>query len=172
MRVALVNPAWSYEGSIYFGCREAHLPLEHGYSAARLAADGHEPRIFDGQIEGQDNAALAERVAAFAPAMTVVTTAPTYLFWRCAPPELRVPQETMRALDGIAGLRIVVGPHASSTPVATLRKLDVHAAVLGECEDILPRLAADEREWGAIDSLARRDDGGVRVQGLVEEGSG
>ena len=28
MRVALVNPAWDYEGSIYFGCREPHLPLE------------------------------------------------------------------------------------------------------------------------------------------------
>ena len=27
MRVALVNPAWSFEGSIYFGCREPHLPL-------------------------------------------------------------------------------------------------------------------------------------------------
>ncbi len=25
--------------------------------------------------------------------MTVVTTAPSYLFWRCAPPELRVPRE-------------------------------------------------------------------------------
>jgi hypothetical protein len=29
--------------------------------------------------------------------MTVVTTAPSYLFWRCAPPELRVPQETFEA---------------------------------------------------------------------------
>ena len=28
MRVALVNPSWSYEGSIYFGCRAPHLPLE------------------------------------------------------------------------------------------------------------------------------------------------
>ena len=26
MRIALVNPAWSYEGSIYFGCRQPHLP--------------------------------------------------------------------------------------------------------------------------------------------------
>jgi anaerobic magnesium-protoporphyrin IX monomethyl ester cyclase len=30
MRVALVNPPWSFAGSIYFGCREPHLPLELG----------------------------------------------------------------------------------------------------------------------------------------------
>ena len=34
----------------------------------------------------------------FAPDMAVVTTAPSYLFWRCAPPELRVPQQTLAAL--------------------------------------------------------------------------
>ena len=36
MRVALVNPPWSYANSIYFGCREPHLPLELGYSKALL----------------------------------------------------------------------------------------------------------------------------------------
>lgn len=34
MRVALVNPRWTYEGSIYFGCREPHLPIELGYTRA------------------------------------------------------------------------------------------------------------------------------------------
>ena len=32
MRVALINPPWSFAGSIYFGCREPHLPLELGYA--------------------------------------------------------------------------------------------------------------------------------------------
>ena len=36
MRAALVNPAWSFDHSIYFGCREAHLPLELGYGKALL----------------------------------------------------------------------------------------------------------------------------------------
>ena len=31
MKYALINPNWSFEGSIYFGCREPHLPLEFGY---------------------------------------------------------------------------------------------------------------------------------------------
>ncbi len=33
MRVALVNPRWTFDASIYFGCREPHLPLELGYAA-------------------------------------------------------------------------------------------------------------------------------------------
>jgi hypothetical protein len=39
MRVALVNPPWRFEGSIYFGCREPHLPFELGYADALLRQD-------------------------------------------------------------------------------------------------------------------------------------
>src|SRR3954465_15450199 len=118
MKVALVNPNWRFEGSIYFGCREPHLPLEYAYAAALLARAGHQATLIDAQLEDLDDAALRARVAAVMPDMTVVTTAPSYLFWRCAPPELRVPAETWRALDGITGVRVVVGPHASTTPRA------------------------------------------------------
>ena len=41
MRYALVNPAWEFEGSIYFGCREPHLPLELGYARQLLESVGH-----------------------------------------------------------------------------------------------------------------------------------
>lgn len=169
MKFALVNPNWTFDGSIYFGCREPHLPLEYGYARALLEAEGHAVLLVDAQLHDLPHEEVRRRIAAFAPDRIVITTAPSYLFWRCAPPELRVPQELVRALDGIAGLRIVVGPHASTTPATTLRKLDADAVVLGECEDILPRLAADKREWAAIDSIARVEDGGVRVQGLVHQ---
>ena len=56
------------------------------------------------------------RVAAFAPDITVVTTAPSYLFWRCAPPELRVPQEIVARLAERRRHIVAVGPHASTTP--------------------------------------------------------
>src|SRR3546814_9212546 len=45
MRVALINPNWSFEGSIYFGCREPHLPLEHGYAKALLERDRKSTRL-------------------------------------------------------------------------------------------------------------------------------
>ena len=77
MRVALVNPPWSYEGSIYFGCRQPHLPLELGYAAAMLERAGHQVLMTDGHLMGRSPSEVAEEVAAFAPEMTVVTTAPT-----------------------------------------------------------------------------------------------
>jgi B12-binding domain/radical SAM domain protein of rhizo-twelve system len=137
MRIALINPPWSFDGSIYFGCREAHLPLEFGYAKALLEAAGHEARIVDGQMDGLSLADVRERVADFRPDATVVTTAPSYLFWRCAPPELRVPMETLRAVRDVAGVTIAVGPHASTTPAATKRKLAVDVAIQGECEEPL-----------------------------------
>jgi B12-binding domain/radical SAM domain protein of rhizo-twelve system len=162
MRYALVNPRWTFEGSIYFGCREPHLPLEFGYAKALLEREGHEAVIADGQLDGLTPEQIREQVAAFRPDFTVVTTAPSYLFWRCAPPELRVPQETVRDLRGCGGRMIAIGPHTSTTPRAAVRKLGVDGAVLGEAEDILPKLAG---EWPAIDSFAWRDREEIRVQG-------
>ena len=141
MKVALINPAWDYRNSIYFGCRAAHLPLELGYSRALLQAAGHEVLMLDGQIQGLDTEALAARVRAFAPDMTVVTTAPTYLFWRCAPPELKVPMQMFAALGPAAGRTVAVGPHGSATPGPVLRKLGVDIVVRGECEEVIAALA-------------------------------
>lgn len=164
MRVALVNPAWDYEGSIYFGCREPHLPLELGYAAALLRQRGHEALLIDGHLAGMGNSQIAQSVAGFAPDLTVVTTAPTYLFWRCPPPELRVPADLIRQLDRAGGRIVAVGPHGSTTPRAALRKLGADIVVRGECEEIVARLA-DGDAPSAIPSVAYLSDGELVVTG-------
>ncbi|HLH12668.1 MAG TPA: TIGR04295 family B12-binding domain-containing radical SAM protein [Methylovirgula sp.] len=164
MRVALVNPTWHFDGSIYFGCREPHLPIELGCAKVLLERAGHEARIFDGHITGTPIARLAKQVAEFGPEMTVVTTAPTYLFWRCAPPELRVPREFLVALGNRGGVTIAVGPHGSVTPEPTLRKLGVDAVVRGESEEALVEIASGGR-LAAIPGLALRDGPAVIVTG-------
>lgn len=140
MKVALLNPNWSFEGSIYFGCREPHLPLELGYADALLRRGGHETLLLDAALHGWSTEETRRRVAEFAPHYTVICTAPSYLFWRCPPPELRVPQETVRTLREVAGHVVAVGPHASTTPGAALRKLRADIALLGECEETLCKL--------------------------------
>jgi B12-binding domain/radical SAM domain protein of rhizo-twelve system len=162
MKIALVNPAWSFEGSIYFGCREPHLPLEYGSAKVLLEAAGHQVDIVDGHLFGLSTAEVADEVRGLRPDMTVVTTAPSYLFWRCAPPELRVPQETLEALDGFGGLKVAVGPHASSTPRAAMRKLAVDVAVMGECEEALVEVAAGGRE---VPGTCLRREGEIKVLG-------
>jgi B12-binding domain/radical SAM domain protein of rhizo-twelve system len=166
MKYALLNPLWNFDGSIYFGCREPHLPLEYGYAKSLLEQHGHEVLIVDGHLDNLSNRDIAARVATFHPDFTVVTTAPSYLFWRCAPPELRIPQALVRQLDSNAGLLIAIGPHASTTPTTTLRKLGVEVVVMGEPEEILPQLAEKSRDhWREIDSLCYRREGEPYPQG-------
>jgi len=163
MKWALINPRWTFEGSIYFGCREPHLPLEFGYSRQLLQEQGHEVRIFDAQLFNLSEEQLRDKVERFAPDYTVVTTAPSYLFWRCAPPELRIPQALIARIRDVAGTIVVVGPHASTTPLATLRKTGADVVVLGECEEVLPQLAGD---WNSVQSIAWIGKGAPRVQGV------
>jgi hypothetical protein len=162
MRVALINPRWSFEGSIYFGCHDPHLPLEHGYSKARLEARGHEVLLIDAHLMNLGSDEIRGELHAFRPEMTAVTTAPTYLFWRCPPPELRVPQQLITAIRDIAGVLVAIGPHGSATPGPVLRKLGADAVIMGECEEVLVRLADGEK--ADLPGICLWD-GGVRVNG-------
>ena len=115
MKFALINPPWTFDRSIYFGCREPHLPLEYAYAGAALRAAGHEATIVDGQLHQLSLDDIRAQVAGIEPDAVVITTAPSYLFWRCAPPELRVPQAVLRAIADLPATRIVIGPHASTS---------------------------------------------------------
>lgn len=170
MKVALVNPAWDFARSIYFGCRHPHLPLELGYSKALLEMAGHQVLMLDGHLFGQSNVELADEVADFGPGMTVVTTAPTYLFWRCAPPELRVPREFLATLGNRGGRTVAVGPHGSVTPDTTLRKLGADVVVRGECEEIVARLA-EAADLSAVASIAYDTGDGMAVTGAPHAGA-
>jgi B12-binding domain/radical SAM domain protein of rhizo-twelve system len=163
MRVALVNPRWDYTGSIYFGCRAPHLPLEFGYTRALLQQQNHDVLLIDAHASSMTHSDAAQAVADFGAQMTVIATAPTYLFWRCAPPELRVPMQFISELDHRGGRTVAVGPHGSVTPAATLRKLQADLVVLGECEDAVVELAADpERHIAGTASLS---DGSLVLNG-------
>lgn len=146
MKVALINPNWHFEGSIYFGCRSPHLPLELGITQHLLQEAGHSALLIDAHLFGLDLSDIAGELRAFRPDMTVVTTAPTYLFWRCAPPELRVPQQLIFSLRDLVPFIVAVGPHGSTTPRTALRKLSADLVVMGECEETVLRLADGRRD--------------------------
>ena len=169
MKVALLNPPWTFEHSIYFGCRAPHLPIELGASQVLLERAGHSVLLRDGLLDELDIAAMAHECAGFDADMIVVTTAPTYLFWRCAQPELRIPRLLLDALR-IACPRavlVVVGPHGSATPEAALRKLGADVVVRGECEEVVTALfdywmdQPEELPQGYFDEVA--EEGLARV---------
>ena len=148
MKFALVNPAWDFRGSIYFGCQEPHYPLELLFGCDQIEAAGHESFLIDAHSDGLDLDKVKQRVRKIDPDFLVIPTAPSYLFWRCPPPELRVPQLWLREL-GCDAVKVAIGPHGSATPAATLRKLNCDVVLRGEPDEILPQLATNP--WTSIE---------------------
>jgi anaerobic magnesium-protoporphyrin IX monomethyl ester cyclase len=171
-RVALINPNWKFDGSIYFGCRSPHLPLELGISQHYLNEAGHATLLLDAHMFDLSLSELEAELRAFRPDIVVITTAPTYLFWRCAPPELRIPQQLVRAVGEIAPTTVAVGPHGSTTPRAALQKLGVQFVVMGECEHSLLRLANGERDFAGLcfrQGRETRVNGGPQAAGFKDQ---
>lgn len=155
MRYAFVNPNWTFKGSTYFGCTEPHYPLELLFAYQQVVKAGGEALLIDAQVENRNTEDVAPVLRDFAPDFLVIPTAPSYLFWRCPPPELRVPQAWFRALRGKA-TQVAIGPHPSATPAATLRKLDCEVALRGEPDQTLSQLAS--KPWADIAGCCWKSD--------------
>ena len=160
MRYALVNPDWDFTGSTYFGCQEPHYPLELLFSFDKIIAAGHEPLLVDAQLHKLKLDEVKHRLERFEPDFLVIPTAPSYLFWRCPQPELRVPAQWFAAL-GEKSVRVAIGPHPSATPSATLRKLQCDVAMRGEPDYTLAELAS--KTWSQIDGCCWRDHNGEHL---------
>lgn len=160
MKFALVNPNWDFKGSTYFGCQEPHYPLELLFAHDMLAQAGHEPLLVDAQVENLSLLNTKQRVDAFNPDFLVIPTAPSYLFWRCPQPELRVPRDWFAGLGGRA-VKVAIGPHPSATPSATLRKTGCDIAMRGEPDQALPQLAS--KPWRDVAGACWRDEDGDHI---------
>ncbi len=160
MKFALVNPNWDFAGSTYFGCREPHLPLELMYAASQIRALGHDALLLDAHIDRLTLEQAKRKVDAFQPDFLVIPTAPTYLFWRCPPPELRVPMEWMQGMSPEA-VKVIVGPHPSATPATAIRKTGCAVALRGEPDQTVSELAT--RPWKEIAGCCYRTDEGIHI---------
>ena len=159
MRVALVNPPWTFEGSIYFGCREPHLPLELGYAKALLER---------GRPRGADARRAARRAGA---SRRWPSRWPASARHDGGDDGAELPVLALRAaraarsrseFAGGARRSAAARPSPSARTArrrrdATLRKLGVDVVVMGECEEV--RRAQLARRAGrlaqrALDRLA------------------
>ncbi len=141
MKFALVNPNWNFDGSTYFGCREPHFPLELLSAREFLRAAGHDVLLVDAFMEDLTPEAVRQRLETFGEDFLVLPTAPSYLFWRCPQPELRVPRQWISSLHRKSKV-VVIGPHGSVTPQATLAKTGADVVLRGEPDQTLPQLAS------------------------------
>ncbi len=160
MRFALVNPAWEFHGSIYFGCQDPHYPLELLFAFDKIKEGGHEPLLIDAQLHNLSVGDVKRLLDNFDPDFLVIPTAPSYLFWRCPPPELRIPRLWFAGLNGRA-VKVAIGPHASATPGPTLRKLGCDVAFRGEPDEVIVQLAS--RPWDQIEGCCWKDENGEHI---------
>jgi B12-binding domain/radical SAM domain protein of rhizo-twelve system len=160
MKFALVNPHWDFKGSTYFGCPEPHYPLELLFASDKIREAGHDSLLVDAHNDNLNTGETRRRVQDFAPDFLVIPTAPSYLFWRCPPPEVRIPKDWFAALHAKA-IKVAIGPHASATPSAALRKMNCQIAMRGEPDLALPRLATEP--WENIDGCCWRDHRGEHI---------
>jgi anaerobic magnesium-protoporphyrin IX monomethyl ester cyclase len=164
VKFALVNPAWDFRGSIYFGCQEPHYPLELLFAFDQIRSAGHEPLLIDAHTDRLSVEQVRRQVDSFNPDFLVIPTAPSYLFWRCPPPELRVPRQWFAALSSKA-VKVAIGPHSSATPAATLRKLQCDVAMRGEPDETLPKLASDA--WSQIEGCCWKSADGDHISAVT-----
>ena len=157
MRYALVNPRWNFQGSTYFGCTQPHFPLELLSAQVLLRKAGQEVLLVDAWMEDLTPEQVKVRLAGFDEDFLVIPTAPSYLFWRCPQPELRVPRQWISAL-GRTSQTVVIGPHGSVTPFATLQKTGADIVLRGEPDQTLAQLASTP--WEMIAGCVWRDENG------------
>jgi anaerobic magnesium-protoporphyrin IX monomethyl ester cyclase len=159
MKYLLLNPNWDFRGSTYFGCHDPHYPLELLFAFDKIREAGHEALLVDAQNDSLSMEDVQSRLDDFEPDFLVVPTAPSYLFWRCPPPELRVPREYFSRLRTNAK-KVAIGPHTSATPGPVIKKLGIDIAMRGEPDETLPKLAS--QPWEMIDGCCfRREDGTI-----------
>src|SRR4051794_13890227 len=119
-----------------------------------LRAAGQEVLLIDAMMEDLAPEQVARRLDAFGEDFLVIPTAPSYLFWRCPQPELRVPRQWIWQL-GRKSKVVIIGPHGSVTPRATMNKTRADIVLRGEPDQTLPQLA--NLPWDVIPGCCWRD---------------
>lgn len=159
MKFALVNPKWSFEGSTYFGCPEPHFPLELLSARKMLRAAGQDVLLVDAWMEELTPLQVRTRLEEFGEDFLIIPTAPSYLFWRCPQPELRVPRHWIAELNRTSK-KVIIGPHGSVTPKSALTKTGADIVLRGEPDQTLPQLAS--HPWETIAGCCwRKPDGSI-----------
>ena len=151
MKFALVNPAWSFEGSTYFGCREPHYPLELLFAAEHIKAAGDDAFVLDAQLNQFNIEDVRGRLRRFDPDFLVIPTAPSYLFWRCPPPELRVPQAWFSGLDSQAIFYLLSTQDISARLPSYIRLGKFHSKARIEWEQLSLVTARPEESERSLD---------------------
>lgn len=143
MKILLINPNWALNEFRYtMAVLNPYkiTPLELCYIAGSINKN-HEVKIIDSYALEDSWLDLKEKIKAYKPDICVVTTAPTYLFWRCCPLEMSIPQKVTKIIKLNSKAKvIIIGPHGTITPNEVFKKIDCDIVINGESDLIVPEI--------------------------------
>jgi radical SAM superfamily enzyme YgiQ (UPF0313 family) len=145
MNIFFLNPNWNlhqkhFEASI----PQPIQPLEFAYMASQLRGD-HTVRIYDAHLKNSSLPRIVEEIKKFRADVVVLETAPTYLFWRCCPLDIKVPSEISKLIKKKTGAKLIcIGPHPTITPSWTMKETKADYLVMGEPDISVPEFIKSE----------------------------
>lgn len=171
MTAVALTPNWAWDTSplsVDTLAPPVAPPLEWAYLAAS-APEGL-LTVVDAYATGAGPAAAAAAALAHEPAVVVLSTAPSLLYWRCPPFSVRAPRVAAEALRaaGFDGDILLVGPHGTHSPRWALDAVGATTAWRGSCDVLLGALLADG-SWQESEHVADRSrPGTVRVDPAID----
>jgi radical SAM superfamily enzyme YgiQ (UPF0313 family) len=165
MRILFLNPNWSLLPAREFpGCKRPHHPLELLYPATILAAT-HQVNILDAFLERLNDTELQQKIENIDPEVVVITTAPSYLFWRCCPLDITLPKRTAKIVRQSSNASIIlIGPHPSVSPEWVLEECHADFLLRGEAEISIAEFINSYLQDNQVKGLFSREcDNGLAI---------
>jgi D-inositol-3-phosphate glycosyltransferase len=156
MKAVFINPNWRRLKAHFRGNINPTQPLDLAY-AAGAARKKHNVSICDLNALDAGFEAIPKADA------YVITTAPGYVFWRCAPLGEEVPLEVaeyLRANYPDCKI-IIIGPHGTLNPQRFLESRLADVVVRGECDLVVARV---------LDNLKRLERSGIAGISYLSKG--
>lgn len=143
MKILLINANWALDEHKYtMSMLNPYkiTPIELCYIAGGIDPK-NEVEIYDAYALEHSWEDTKQKIVQFNPDVCVVTTAPTYLFWRSCPLSLSVPKQLVSIIKETSKAKtIVIGPHGSVTPNFIMKELGVDFVIRGECDLVVPQI--------------------------------
>lgn len=143
MKILLINSNWALEKTRYSMSMSRPYkitPLELCNIAGGIKPE-HVVEIYDAYALEHSPKETRAKIEDFNPDVIVITTAPTYLFWRSSPIVLSVPKTMLEiAKEKSEAKTILIGPHPTITPNFIQKELKPDYMIRGECDLVVAEL--------------------------------
>lgn len=147
MKVALINPNWNLHDIKFTTVSikpPKSIPLELIYIAESIR-DLTEVKILDAYANNYSLDTLINKLEDFNPHLTIIETAPTYLFWRCPPLDLSVPKKIVKQIKNNLETKVaIIGPHGTNDPSWTKRETGADMVIRGESDLIFRDIVSNK----------------------------